>query len=186
MTKITFIGAGSLGFHPRAGARHPHLPPAARCHPVPDGYRPRTAGFCLPVGQKDRRPGRLSRQGRRHPRPGRSPQGRRCRPGHHPGRRHRCLAARHPDPQEIRRRHQRRRHPRRRRHLPRPAHHPGHASHRQGHGAILPERHHAQLHQPDGHALPRHAARDLHPGHRPVPLRPGHRRDAGQLDRRAV
>ena len=65
-----------------------------------------------------------------------------------------------------------------------PAHDPGDAEHRPGHGTLLPRRHHAQLHQPDGHALPRHAARNQHPGDGPVPQRAGHGRDAGRLDRR--
>ena len=57
--------------------------------------------------------------------------------------------------------------------------------HRPRYGALLPRRDHAQLHQPDGDAVPRHAARNQHPADRAVPQRPGHSRDAGALDRRA-
>ncbi len=71
------------------------------------------------------------------------------------------------------------------RHLPLPAHDPPDAGHRARHGELLPECRPAQLHQPDGDAVRRAAAADLHPADRPLPLGAGHGGDAGGLDRRA-
>jgi hypothetical protein len=48
------------------------------------------------------------------------------------------------------------------RHLPRAAHDPGDDGDRPRHGALLPARADAQLHQPDGDALPRDCPRDEH------------------------
>ena len=57
----------------------------------------------------------------------------------HPGGQHGCLAARYRDPQEVRRRYQCRRHARAVRHFPRPAHDHPDAGHRPRHGeAIAP------------------------------------------------
>ena len=184
MTKIAFIGAGSLGFTRGAGARPADLPAAAGRDAVADGHRRGAAGLRRAVGEQDCRHGRLRRAGRGHHGPGGGAGRRRLRADHHPCRRRRCLAARHRDPEAVRGRHQRRRHARAVRHLPRAADDPGDARHRLRHRAAVPECAAPELHQPDGDALPGHAARDADPAHRPLPQRAGHRGDAGALDRR--
>ncbi len=54
------------------------------------------------------------------------------------------------------------------------------------HRAAVSRRNRAELHQPDGDAVPRDAGREQGQGHGPVPQRPGHGGNAGELDRRAV
>ncbi len=63
---------------------------------------------------------------------------------------------------------------------------PGLGEHRQGYGTLLPRRHHAQLHQPHGDALPRDHARNERPCYGPVPQRAGHVGNAGRVDRRPL
>ena len=112
MTKITFIGAGSLGFTAelvRDILTFPLLEDATIALMDIDAER---LDFAKKGGREADRGGQAPGQGERHPRPGRGAQRRRRGADHHPGGQHRCLAARHRDPQEIRRGHQRGRHAR--------------------------------------------------------------------------
>ncbi len=160
MTKIAFIGAGSLGF--TAGLVRDMLtfPLLEDAHIALMDIDAERLDFAHKTVLETHRGREISRQSDRHPRPGRSAQG--CRRGadHHPDRQHRGLAIRYRDPQEIRRGYQRRRHARPLRHLPLPAHPPADDGYPARHGEVLPERRPAQLHQPDGHAVRRPPAPD--------------------------
>ena len=92
MTRIAFIGAGSLGFTSklvRDILTFPLLQDAHFSLMDIDSER-------LEMAQRARLPAdrgrRSSRQRDRHPRPGGSPAGRRCGAHHHPVRQHRGLA----------------------------------------------------------------------------------------------
>ena len=60
---------------------------------------------------------------------------------------------------------------------------PADDGHRPRYGALLPRGDAAQLYQPDGDAVRGAAATDIYPGDRAVPLGAGHGDDAGVLDR---
>ena len=163
MTKIAFIGAGSLGFTAglvRDILTFPLLEDAQIALMDIDAER---LDFAYKTVLKLIEAGKYPARVECHPRPGRGAQG--CRRGshHHPGRHHGCLEARHRDPQEIRRGHQRRRHTRPSgifrflRTIP-PMLDILHDMEE-----VLPERHPAQLHQPDGHAVPGAAAQTTIP-----------------------
>ena len=183
MTKLAFIGAGSLGFT-RGLVRDVLTFPLLKDSTISlMDIDPERLDFAYRAVSRIVEMGNYPAKVDGDAEPGRGARRRGRGDGHHPGGQHRRLAARHPDPEGVRGGHQHRRHAQRLRHLPRPAHHPGDARHRPRHGAPLPGRDHAELHQPDGDALPGHAARDQDQADRPVPQRPGHRDDARPLDR---
>ena len=183
MTKITFIGAGSLEFTSNLVRDILTFPLLEDAQIALMDINCRAVGICEADGGQTDRGWQAPGHGLGHARPGRGASRCGCGPDHHPGRQRRGLAARHRDPQEIRGGYQCRRYARSERHLSLPAHPAAHDGHRARHGEILPERHPAQLHQPDGHAVRRSSAPDSHPGNGTVPLGSGDCQKAGGLDR---
>ncbi len=185
MTKITFIGAGSLGFTGelvRDILTFPLLEDATislmDIHPERLEWAKKGVEKLIAAGN---RPAKVEATLDR----ARSPEGRGRGADHDPGGQHRGLAARHRDPQKVRRGHQRGRHARTLGHLPLPAHDQPDAGHRARHGTPLPEGGAVELHQSHGDVVRRAPAADPHPGDGTLPLGAGHGDDAGGLDRRA-
>ena len=171
--------------HPQSGAGPADLSVAAGRDYRADGYRPCRAGLRAPRHRTLIAGQRVLRHRVGHDRSPRSARGRGCRPLHHPRRAASTSGSTTSSFPEVRHLDQRRRHARPVGHLSRAAHHSGHARHlprhRRGRPGCVPP----QLHQPDGDALPRHAARNAREGDRPLPLGAGHGGHAGALDRRA-
>jgi len=177
MTKIAFIGAGSLGFA-RKLARDIFTFPLLRDAEIAlmdiDAER---LDFSYRADQAHRRTRQLSAKitatldrvdALRDADAGPRDNSRRGGTGR--------MAARHRNPEAIWRGYQRRRYRADRREFFRGASHDSSdARHRARHGACLPQRSDAQLHQSDGDALPRAATRDLDPRDRLVPQRARHR-----------
>ena len=152
MTTIAFIGAGSVGVHPRPARRPPALPRAGRRDHRAARHRPRAAR-APPRRSRARSAAQLGAKPDGH-RPRRPPRGaRRRRLRRSTWSRSAGIAAtrdRLRGPGPVRAAPDHRRHARHRRHLPGAAHLPGAGRHRRRHARGLPGRLAAQLHQPDG------------------------------------
>ena len=187
MTRIAFIGAGSVEFTKNLLGdllTFPELADATIALHDIDAERLDTAAAMArwTSGALGR-----GRDDRGAPRPARGDRGLRPRHQHDSGRRARGHAARLRDPEAVRAAPDDRRHARDRRHLPRPPHHPGDARHRGRHGRALPGRVAAQLHEPDGHAVLGDLRRLADPaGRRAVPLGAVDDARPGRDRRRAV
>ena len=169
----------------RSRQRRVHARPARRPARLP-GAAATSRSRCTTSTPSGSRPARRWRAGRpgssaprrrssTHARPARRARRRRLRDQHDPGRRARRHADGLRDPRPPRPAPDDRRHARHRRDLPRAAHDPRDARHRPRHGRAVPGRVAAQLHEPDGDALPGVRARlAAHEDRRALPLGAAH------------
>ena len=186
MTKITFIGAGSLGFTSelvRDILTFPLLEDATislmDIHAERLEWAKKGVEKLIAAGNRPAKVEATLDRAEALQRCGRCPH-------HNSRRQHGNLAARYRNPKEIWGGHQRRRHAWAQRHIPLPAHYQSHAGHRPGHGKILPGCGLVELHQSDGDVVRRTAATDIYSRHGFMPLRTGYGDEACGMDRRAV
>ena len=187
MTRIVFIGAGSVEFTRNLLGdilTFPELADATIVLHDIDAERLETAA-AMARWTNAAVEGRATNPG--PPRSSRGPRRRRFRHQHDRGRRHRRDPARLRHPREVRAAPDHRRHARRGRRVPRPAHDPRAARRRPRHGRAVPRRLVAKLHQPDGHERLglrcRFAAQE---DRRSLPLDPEHEPAALRVRGRAV
>ena len=187
MTRIVFIGAGSVEFTRNLLGDILTFPELADAEIVlHDINAERLATAEAMATWTNEAVGARARD-REPSRPAARPRRRRLRDQHDRGRRHRRHAPRLRHPEEVRAAPDDRRHLRRRRRLPRPAHDPRDARHRRRHGRALPRRLDAQLHQPHGDellGLVRGSPQVPH--RRPLPLDPEHEPADRRVRRRAA
>ena len=186
MTKIAFIGAGSFGFTRGLVRDILTFPLLEGRDARPDGHRPGAAGLRPAGGAAHRRPGQVPRQGRGHDGPRRGPEGRR--------RRARAPSSPAASTSGSTTSSSRRS----------TASTPTSATRAAPSGIfralrtipvmldiakdmeqLLPRRHLLNYTNPMAMLCRAMQRETLHPAHRPLPQRPGHGEDAGQLDRRA-
>jgi hypothetical protein len=169
MAKITFIGAGSLGFTRglvRDVLTFPLLKDATITLMDINAER---LEFAQKAVQRIVDLGQVSGESRSDHGSRRSLTRRGCRAVYHSGGRCGRLALRHRNPQTIRGGYQCRRYTRAIRHLPVLTYDSGNVEHRERYGTVLPGSHPVKLHQSDGDVVPGHVAGVVHPPDRPVP-----------------